>query len=207
MDVRFLTADGVVDHAAADLPALLERRDGLVWVDVGDWTDDAAGVLEDVFHFHPLAVHDAMRRNQVPKVHLYPDHCFLVLHAPQAGEGGHVHFVELDQFIGDRFLVTTHGPLNPKADPAAARVEVVAVLGRLNSGKLRPQHGYELSHALLSALAGRLRTVHGRADHRRLGTRAAGDRRSSRRSGGVPRRDVPGQARTADGQDHVHAES
>ena len=157
MDVRFLTAAGVFDHSTADLPALLQREDGLVWVDVRDWGDNAAGVLADVFHFHPLAIHDAMTRNQVPKVHLYPDHCFLVLHAPQAGEGGHVHYVELDQFIGDRFLVTTHGPLNPKADPAAALVEVTAVLGRLNSGKLRPQHGFELSYALLSALAGRMR--------------------------------------------------
>jgi len=82
-----------------------------------------------------------------------------VLHAPQGGEGGHVHYIELDQFIGDRFLVTTHGPLNPKADPEAARVEVAAVLGRLESGKLRPEHGFELSHALLTSLAGRLRML------------------------------------------------
>ena len=157
MDVRFLTADGVADRSAADLPGLLQRTDGLVWVDLPDWGDNAADVLENVFHFHPLAIRDAMTRNQVPKVHLYPDHTFLVLHAPEAGAGGHVHYIELDQFIGDRFLVTTHGPVNPKVDPAAARLEVAAVLGRLNSGKLQPQHGFELSHALLSALAGRLR--------------------------------------------------
>jgi Mg2+ and Co2+ transporter CorA len=157
MDVRFLTPDGMAVHAVSDLPTLLGRADGLVWVDIQDGDAGAEHVLADIFHFHPLAIHDALHRNQVPKVHVYPDHTLLVLHAPQAGQGGHVHYVELDQFIGDRFLVSTHGPLNPKADPAAARVEVAAVLGRLQSGKLRPQHGFELSHALLSSLAGRLR--------------------------------------------------
>jgi len=157
MDVRLLTDNGVALHPDADLPDLLSGRRGLVWVDIREGDPDAERVLANVFHFHPLAIHDALNRNQVPKVHIYPDHCFLVLHAPQAGEGGHVHYVELDQFIGERFLVSVHGPLNRKADPAAAGVEVAAVLGRLQSGKLRPKHGYELSHALLSALAGRLR--------------------------------------------------
>ena len=88
---------------------------------------------------------------------MYADHLFLVLHAPQPGAGGHVHYVELDQFVGERFLVTTHGPLNPRVDPAAARVEVNSLLHRLESGKLRPTRGFELSHALLTSLTGRLR--------------------------------------------------
>lgn len=142
----------------ADLPDLLSRQDGLVWVDIPEWDDEARQVLDEVFHFHPMAIHDAMERNQVPKVHTYPDHTFLVLHAPQGGEGGHVHYIELDQFIGDRFLVSVHGPLNSKVDPDAARVEVRTVLGRLTSGKLRPTHAYELSYALLTALTARLRT-------------------------------------------------
>jgi magnesium transporter len=36
-------------------------------------------------------------------------------------------------------------------------VEVNAVLHRLESGRLRPTQAYELSHALVSALTGRLR--------------------------------------------------
>ena len=63
----------------------------------------------------------------------------------------------MDQFIGDRYLVTVHGPLSAAADPAAARVEVDALARRLESGKLRPQHGYEMSYALVSTVAGRLR--------------------------------------------------
>ena len=60
-----------------------------------------------------------------------------MLHAPQPGAGD-VHYVELDQFIGERYLVTVHGPLNPAVDQASAMVEVDTVLARLSSGKLKP---------------------------------------------------------------------
>ena len=157
MEVRFVSAAGIELLDAAQLPALLARTDGLVWVDVPVWDDQAEQVLRTTFGFHPLAIRDSANRNQVPKVHRYDDHLFLVLHAPQPGIGGHVHYVELDQFIGDRYLVTVHGPLNPAVDPAAAMVEVEAVLGRLKSGKLQPSKAFELSYALLTALTARLR--------------------------------------------------
>jgi Mg2+ and Co2+ transporter CorA len=149
---------GVRAHDAHELPALLNRTDGLVWVDIPVWDEAAERVLGTTFGFHPLAIRDSANRNSVPKIHCYDDHVFLVLHAPQPGEGGHVHYVELDQFVGERYLVTVHGPLNPAVDPAAAMVEVNTVLGRLVSGKLRPDKAFELSYALLTALTGRLRS-------------------------------------------------
>jgi magnesium transporter len=158
MEVRFVSPSGVERFDAADLPDLLTRTDGLVWVDIPEWDDQAEQTLTTTFGFHPLAIRDSANRNQVPKIHRYDDHLFLVLHAPQPGLGGHVHYVELDQFIGERYLVTVHGPVNPAVDPSSARVEVDAVLARLNSGKLKPDKAFELSYALLTALTGRLRT-------------------------------------------------
>src|SRR6476620_1183391 len=158
MEVRFVSPAGVESCDAADLPALLARTDGLVWVDIPEWNDEAEQTLTTTFGFHRLAIRDSANRNQAPKIHRYDDHLFLVLHAPQPGAGGHVHYVELDQFIGDRYLVTVHGPLNPAVDQSAAMVEVAAVLGRLMSGKLKPDKAGELSYALLTALTGRLRT-------------------------------------------------
>ena len=158
MDVRFVSAGGVELWDVSQLPTLLARTDGLVWVDVPVWDEQAEQTLSTTFGFHPLADRDSANRNQVPKIHRYNDHLFLVLHAPQPGAGGHVHYVELDQFIGERYLVTVHGPLNPAVDQAAAMVEVNAVLGRLTSGRLKPDRAFELSYALLTALTGRLRT-------------------------------------------------
>jgi magnesium transporter len=94
-----------------------------------------------------------MERNAVPKVRAYRDHIFVVLHAPELGAGGHVHHVELDQFIGPRYLVTVHGPLNPAVPPEAALRETRAVLGRIEAGRLRPGSPAALSYAVVSALA------------------------------------------------------
>jgi magnesium transporter len=157
VDVRFITPAGVQSCEVSDLPALLARTDGLVWVDIPEWSDEAQETLTTTFGFHPLAIRDSANRNQVPKIHRYADHLFLVLHAPQPGAGGHVHYVELDQFIGERYLVTVHGPMNEAVDAAAARVEVNTVLNRLASGKLKPTKAFELSYALLTSLTARLR--------------------------------------------------
>ena len=157
MDIHVIDRAGVRSGTPAELPALLADPDVLVWVDIPHFDDEARRLLLGVFHAHPLAVHDVETRMQVPKVHVYPDHLFVVLHVPEAGHGGHVHYIELDQFVGDKFLITTHGPLNPAVDPEKAQVEVKALLNRLKSGRLHPEHGYELSHGLLTGMTSRLR--------------------------------------------------
>ena len=145
-------------HPVEDLPELLARTDdGLVWVDIPEVDEEAERVLAEVFCFHPLAIKDCKERNHVPKVHVYPGYVFLVLHAPFAGQAGHVHYIELDQFIGKNFLVTVHGPLNPAVDKAVANVEVASLFHRLQEGRVRPQHPYELPHGMVSALTARLR--------------------------------------------------
>lgn len=155
---RILTGSAVTEHGVDELTALLGRDDGIVWVDIPSWDDEAKRVLTDIFCCHPLALRDCMERNQVPKVHVYPDHVFLVLHAPFGGQAGHVHYIELDQFVGPNYLITVHGPLNPAVDPVVATVEVQSLLHRLESGRLRPKASFDLSHAVVSALTGRLRS-------------------------------------------------
>ncbi len=88
----------------------------------------------------------------VPKVHAYPDHVFVVLHTPEMGLAGHVHYVELDQFVAKRYLVTVHGPLNPVVQKAVAMRETNAVRRRIEEGRLHPADGFELSYAIVSAL-------------------------------------------------------
>jgi len=153
MDVRFVAEGGIEQHPAGRLAALLARDDGLVWVDIPVCGEEAARVLSEVFGFHPLAVRACTERNAVPKVRAYRDHMFVVLHAPELGKGGHVHYIELDQFIGPRYLVTVHGPVNPAVTPEAALRETRAVLRRIQAGRLRPTSPSELSYAVVSALA------------------------------------------------------
>ena len=151
--VRFISEEGIQQHPVEDLTALLARDDGLLWVDIPVCDEQAARVLSEVFGFHPLAVQACVERNAVPKVRAYRDHVFVILHAPELGTGGHVHYVELDQFIGPRYLITVHGPVNPAVTPEAAQRETRAVLRRIESGRLRPCSPFELSYAIVSTLS------------------------------------------------------
>jgi Mg2+ and Co2+ transporter CorA len=157
MDVRFVSVAGAERCAADQLTAVLDRSDGFVWVDLPVDDPETERVLSDVFGFHPRAVRDCLERNSVPKVHVYSDHVLVVLHAPEAGRGGHVHYIELDQFVGQRYLVTVHGPINPAVNPVATRVESDAVAARLDAGRLRPASAFELSSSIVSALTVRMR--------------------------------------------------
>jgi Mg2+ and Co2+ transporter CorA len=153
MDVWLIANGAVEQRSVEELDMLIALQEGLVWVDIPTCDEEAVRVLSEVFGFHRLAVRDCVERNQLPKVHAYADHVFVVLHAPERGRGGSVHYVELDQFIGPGFLVTVHGPLDPAVAPEVAVREAQAVRGRLESGRLRVSSSFELSYAIVSALA------------------------------------------------------
>jgi len=161
VEVRFVTSSGARDHDARDLPALLERGDGFVWVDVSEWDGQAESVLTDAFKIHPLVIEACKRRNHVPTVHGYEDSYFVTVHTPLAGAAGHVHLLEIDQVVGRTFLVTVHGPLNPAVDPAEALAETDAVLRRIRAGRFAPRSPAEVSYAIGSAVARRQRGLIG----------------------------------------------
>jgi magnesium transporter len=158
LDIRVmsLTGDTVETHALSDVEELLERDDTLIWVDIPECSDEAVSLLTDVLGCHPLAVRDCMQRNRVPRVRIYPHQQLLIVHGPERGPSGHVHYIELDQIIGDKYVVTVHGPINPAVDPAVALRETEAVRKRIVSGRLRPDSPFELSYAIVSALTHRL---------------------------------------------------
>jgi Mg2+ and Co2+ transporter CorA len=155
MSLRMINSKGVSNHDLAELPDLRERTDGFLWLDIPEWTNEAEALLANEFHFHPIAISESQNRNHIPRVHVYPHHVFLVLHAPELGSGGHVHYLELDQFVGEDFLVTVHGPLNPKVPLESGLRETNAVAARLESGRLHPSSPFSLSYAIVSAIARR----------------------------------------------------
>ncbi|MFG1605440.1 magnesium transporter CorA family protein [Actinoplanes sp. NPDC049265] len=150
--VLALTADGVEEHAITDVAALLLHEEVLIWVDIPECSDEAVTLLTDVLELHPLAVRDCLQRNRVPRVRIYPHEQLLILHGPERGPSGHVHYIELDQIIGEKYVVTVHGPINPAVDPEVALRETSAVRRRIDSGRLRPRTPIELSYAIVNAL-------------------------------------------------------
>ncbi len=153
-----MSGDGVERRGPEALDELLGAP-GVVWLDVPVWDDEAAAVLTGRFSIHERAAADSARRNPVPKVHVYPGHVFVVLHAPERGARGHVHYIELDLFIGPDWLITVHGPVNPAVGPEVALEETRAVARRLETGRLRPASAAELSYAVVTAVTGRMRDL------------------------------------------------
>jgi magnesium transporter len=71
--------------------------------------------LSDNFHFHSLALDDVLSKIQRPKVDDYDTYLFIVLHFPVYDKANRVTLAsELDIFIGENFLITSHkGDLKP----------------------------------------------------------------------------------------------
>jgi magnesium transporter len=98
-------------------------------------------------------------RNHMPMVHGYRDHVFMVLHRPVVLGQGETRLVELDLFVGDRFLVTVH----KRDDASIAAVEAVSeieeTLDRIGGGRIAPRTPVELTHAFVSLMALRQRLL------------------------------------------------
>ena len=152
MELRWVSDEGVSLRGIDEVTTLLARDDGFVWIDVPEWDDAAERLLVDTFDVHPLALQHARERNHIALVHRYPDHLFIAIHSPLIGSRGHVHYLELDQFIGEHFLITVHGPLNPVVPLDEALRETREVADRLEKGRLRPRSPFGLTYAIVSTV-------------------------------------------------------
>jgi Mg2+ and Co2+ transporter CorA len=152
MEVRVLRRTSAQVVPTADLPDALADPEAIVWVDIPQCDEESLQVLRDVFAFHPVALWECRERQRMPKFHPYADHVFVVLHAPERGEHGHVHYVELDQFIGPNFLVTVHGPTNPAVPEHVPLRDTTLVWDRICAGRLHPGTPIELSRAIVASM-------------------------------------------------------
>lgn len=157
MDLCFITPLELEEVPVEEISRLAERDDGYLWLDVPEWTDQAARLLSRTFGFHPVALDFCHDRNPLPMVHGYADHVFLAVHRPLLVSSGHVHLIELDLFIGDRFLVSVHGPVDPMVPPEIPMDEVRETLDRMRARRIWPESPTALMHALVSLIALRQR--------------------------------------------------
>jgi magnesium transporter len=148
-----MSATDLEQHGPGEIPALLKRDDGFLWVDIATLGIEEETTLSEVFGFHPLAIRESKEAVAVPKLQAYPDHFFLVVHGIEPGADGQVHVVELDQFISLRYLVTIHSPVDRDGSTAMAAHEVDSVKRRIDAGRFTPRSPGELGHAIASGLA------------------------------------------------------
>lgn len=107
----------------------------LVWVDVQSPTQDEVRGLMEEFNIHPLAADELLTPTLRPKVDLYPEFVYLILHFPVIShkhEGGKEQ--EIDFIVGKKFLITTHYDLIDPLHEFSKVFEVNSILERSNIG-------------------------------------------------------------------------
>jgi magnesium transporter len=117
--VRFL------DHIDRSAIGELRDRDEYFWLDLDAPSEADIDTLDDLFHFHPLALEDLRKKGQRPKLEDFGDYMFLVYYGAQAPEGGEppppdtppeagpsggerVRLEEVHAFISGGYLITVH---------------------------------------------------------------------------------------------------
>jgi magnesium transporter len=83
------------------------ESNGLRWVNI-EWPGSLERTwLEEHFDFHALDLEDVLSRNQRPKIDVYDDYLFIVLHLPIFDPTvGRLGAGELDLFVGPDYVVT-----------------------------------------------------------------------------------------------------
>jgi len=82
-----------------------------VWVGVVEPTEEELGSLQKRFELHPLAVEDAHKAHQLPKVEVYGDQLFVVATTATFHDDA-ISYGETAVFVGKRHIITVrHGSI------------------------------------------------------------------------------------------------
>ncbi|HXT71907.1 MAG TPA: magnesium/cobalt transporter CorA [Vicinamibacterales bacterium] len=110
MVTTFVFRNGVAEEVSAVDPAwLAPGATEVLWVDLESPDEVERKLLTETFHFHELAVEDAIQETHHPKIEQYGGMLYLILHGIVAGKKNHGFVTnDVDFFLGRNYLVTVH---------------------------------------------------------------------------------------------------
>jgi magnesium transporter len=97
--------------AIADISEVLEQPGRFVWVGLHEPDDEMLAEIQQEFSLHDLAVEDAARAHQRPKLERYGDSIFVVLRTAHVETAtGEIDYGETHIFVGSNYVVSVrHG--------------------------------------------------------------------------------------------------
>ncbi len=106
----------------------LDDDKGTLWIDIEDLRGQCASEVEKLFksyfHFHPLAIEDALKDTNVPKVDDWGSYLYMVFNSidfdPVTDD---LCLHELDVFLGKNYLLTYHNEPAPMLDLHRGNIE------------------------------------------------------------------------------------
>src|SRR5688500_13265631 len=103
--VAYHRGQKLADIPLTEVRAHLERRDCFVWVALKDPEADELAVLQQEFNLHELAVEDAQKGHQRPKIDEYGSSLFVVMHLSET-VGPELQTGEVAIFVGPQYIVS-----------------------------------------------------------------------------------------------------
>lgn len=106
-----------VAPVSLDQPAMCASdRSEFVWIGLHEPTDDELHLLQQNYDLHPLAVEDAFKAHQLPKVEVFGDQLFVVARTAHL-EGDHITYGETAVFVScDHIISVRHGSARAHTD-------------------------------------------------------------------------------------------
>ena len=104
----------LADIELSNVHDILKEKNKFVWIGLYEPSEQILSKVQDEFDLHDLAIEDAHRAHQRPKIELYGDSIFVVLRTVQMNTGRRIEFGETHFFVGTNFIVSIrHGSSIP----------------------------------------------------------------------------------------------
>jgi magnesium transporter len=107
----------VADLPIASVSEALAEGGRFVWIGLYEPDSAVLRQVQEEFGLHDLAVEDAVRAHQRPKLEQYGDSLFVVLRTVQMAAGGSLEFGETHVFVGPQYVISVrHGSVKSHAE-------------------------------------------------------------------------------------------
>src|SRR6478609_38198 len=106
------------------IKSMLDDEDYYIWVDIEGNTPHDMQPLREVFNFDEFTIEDCLHDQQLPKLETFENYHFFILQGVDSyTQDVRCHNVELDGYLGDRYLVTVHNEPIPAITQSLKNVE------------------------------------------------------------------------------------
>jgi magnesium transporter len=109
-----------------EMARALASGEGTLWVDVDTRDTAQVSILKDIFHFHPLAIEEAVKPESRVKLEEFDSYVLLIVRTiafrETTDDPYDLDTVNLSFFLGKNYLVTVHGA---DTNPVAAMAELL----------------------------------------------------------------------------------
>lgn len=123
------------DVALDDISEVLKRDDGsFIWIGLHEPDEPLLRKMQDEFGLHDLAIEDALRAHQRPKLELYDGSLFVVLRTVRVGPERQLETGETHIFVGARYVISVRHRSSLSYGAVRARGEANPELLKLGPG-------------------------------------------------------------------------